>query len=96
MLDVSIRIGVLNLMQNLRQKEHVSFLYITHDIASARYVADRIMVMYAAKVVEEGPTEEYFSTRDTPTLSFFWRRFPTPMRRKTRRSLPTPPSHRRG
>lgn len=58
MLDVSIRIGVLNLMQNLRHQQDVSFLYITHDIASARYVADRIMVMYAAKVVEEGPTEE--------------------------------------
>jgi peptide/nickel transport system ATP-binding protein len=45
MLDVSIRIGVLNLMQNLRHEQDVSFLYITHDIASARYVADRIMVM---------------------------------------------------
>ncbi|HEY9324701.1 MAG TPA: ATP-binding cassette domain-containing protein, partial [Agromyces sp.] len=42
MLDVSIRIGLLNLMAELRRSEGVSFLYITHDIASARYVADRL------------------------------------------------------
>ena len=57
MLDVSIRIGLLNVMAKLREQENVSFLYITHDIASARYVADRIMIMYAGHVVESGPTE---------------------------------------
>jgi peptide/nickel transport system ATP-binding protein len=57
MLDVSIRAGVLNLMGNLRDQEGVSILYITHDIASARYVADRIIVMYAGHLVESGPAE---------------------------------------
>jgi peptide/nickel transport system ATP-binding protein len=57
MLDVSIRAGVLNMMSGLRDQEGVSILYITHDIASARYVADRIIVMYAGHLVEEGPTE---------------------------------------
>jgi peptide/nickel transport system ATP-binding protein len=57
MLDVSIRAGVLNMMAGLRDKEGVSILYITHDIASARYVADRILVMYAGRLVEAGPTE---------------------------------------
>jgi oligopeptide/dipeptide ABC transporter ATP-binding protein len=57
MLDVSIRAGVLNMMANLRDEEGVSILYITHDLASARYVADRIIVMYAGHLVEEGPTE---------------------------------------
>lgn len=57
MLDVSIRIGVLNLMLDLRERG-ISFLYITHDIASARYVADRVVVMYAGHVVEIGPSEE--------------------------------------
>lgn len=57
MLDVSIRLGILNLMADLRRNEGLSFLYITHDIASARYVADRMLVMYAGQVVEEGPTE---------------------------------------
>jgi len=57
MLDVSIRTGVLNMMAGLRDREGVSLLYITHDLASARYVADRIVVMYAGHLVEEGPTE---------------------------------------
>ncbi|WP_377267687.1 ABC transporter ATP-binding protein [Peterkaempfera sp. SMS 1(5)a] len=57
MLDVSIRIGLLNVMTQLREREGVSILYITHDIASARYVADRLLVMYGGHVVESGPTE---------------------------------------
>jgi peptide/nickel transport system ATP-binding protein len=55
MLDVSIRAGILNLMLDLRAREQVSCLYITHDIASARYVADTIVVLYAGHVVEQGP-----------------------------------------
>ncbi len=57
MLDLSIRAGVLNMMASLRDQEGVSLLYITHDIASARYVADRIIVMYAGHLVEAGPAE---------------------------------------
>jgi peptide/nickel transport system ATP-binding protein len=57
MLDVSIRAGVLNMMASLRDHEGVSILYITHDIASARYVADRVIVLYAGHLVETGPTE---------------------------------------
>ncbi len=58
MLDVSIRIGLLNVMARLREEEGVSILYITHDIASARYISDRVVVMYAGHVVEQGPTDE--------------------------------------
>jgi peptide/nickel transport system ATP-binding protein len=54
MLDVSIRIGLLNLMADLRDQEHVSILYVTHDIASAWYLADSVAVMYAGKLVEQG------------------------------------------
>jgi peptide/nickel transport system ATP-binding protein len=57
MLDVSIRVDVLNMMAYLRDQEGVSILYITHDIASARYIADRVVVMYAGHLVEAGPTE---------------------------------------
>lgn len=57
MLDVSVRAGVLNLMSELRDRDGVSQLYITHDLASARYVADRILVMYAGQIAESGPTE---------------------------------------
>ncbi len=55
MLDVSIRLGVLNLLADLRDEERLAILYITHDIASARYLADDILVMYAGQVVEHAP-----------------------------------------
>ena len=55
MLDVSVRIGVLNLMRDLCDQRGISILYITHDLASARYVADRTVVLFAGEIVEEGP-----------------------------------------
>lgn len=58
MLDVSIRIGVLNLLKSLKETYHLAILYITHDIASARYFADTTMVMYAGQIVERGPSEQ--------------------------------------
>ncbi len=57
MLDVSIRLGILNLVRELKEREQIAFLYITHDLASARYVADEIHVMYRGRIVEYGPTE---------------------------------------
>jgi peptide/nickel transport system ATP-binding protein len=57
MLDVSIRVGILNLMLKLKEELGIAFLYVTHDIASARYVADEMLVMYAGQIVEQGPTE---------------------------------------
>lgn len=54
MLDVSVRIGILNLMRKLRDERGISMLYITHDLASARYVADRTTVLFAGEVVESG------------------------------------------
>ncbi|MBV9281353.1 MAG: ABC transporter ATP-binding protein, partial [Chloroflexi bacterium] len=57
MLDVSIRMGILNVMLDLKNNENIAFLYITHDIASARYVADEVIVMYAGQVVEKGETD---------------------------------------
>lgn len=52
MLDVSVRLGVLNLLKGLCDNEHLAVLYITHDIASARYIADETIVMYAGQIVE--------------------------------------------
>jgi len=57
MLDVSIRIGILNLMLDLKERKRLAFLYVTHDLASARYVADTVLVMYAGQIVEQGPAE---------------------------------------
>ena len=58
MLDVSIRLGVLNLIAELKQTRNLGFLYITHDLASARYVADEVLVMVAGRIVEQGPTDD--------------------------------------
>lgn len=58
MLDASIRSEVSKLIKKLVEKLHVSFLYITHDIALSRYMCDRIAVMYLGKVVERGNTED--------------------------------------
>lgn len=58
MLDVSIRVGVLKTMKELSKKRGTAFLFITHDLALARTMCDRIAVMYLGRVVEQGPTEE--------------------------------------
>ncbi|HZR51240.1 MAG TPA: ABC transporter ATP-binding protein [Streptosporangiaceae bacterium] len=58
MLDVSIRLEMLALLDDLRKRLRLALLYITHDIASARYFADEVLVMYAGQVVERGPAEE--------------------------------------
>jgi oligopeptide/dipeptide ABC transporter ATP-binding protein len=78
MLDVSIRIGLLNVMAKMREEEGVSFLYITHDIASARYVADRLMVMYAGHVVESGPTEDVLAAPKHPYTQLLLSAVPDP------------------
>ena len=78
MLDVSIRIGLLNVMADLRETEGVSFLYITHDIASARYVADRLMVMYAGRIVESGPIEAVLSDPKHPYTQLLVSTVPDP------------------
>lgn len=78
MLDVSIRIGLLNVMAKLREDEGVSFLYITHDIASARYVSDRLMVMYAGHIVESGPTEAVLAAPKHPYTQLLLSAVPDP------------------
>ena len=78
MLDVSIRIGLLNLMAGLRDSEGVSVLYITHDIASARYVADRLIVMYAGQIAESGPVEDVLARPRHPYTQLLLSAVPDP------------------
>jgi oligopeptide/dipeptide ABC transporter ATP-binding protein len=78
MLDVSIRIGLLNLMSELRERQGVSFLYITHDVASARYIADRVLVMYAGHLVEEGPVEAVIQRPKHPYTQLLLSAVPDP------------------
>jgi peptide/nickel transport system ATP-binding protein len=59
-LDLSVQAQILNLLKDLRDQTKNSFLYISHDLLTVRYLADRIAVMYMGQVVEHGPVEEVF------------------------------------
>ncbi len=58
MLDVSIRLGVLNLLAELQREANLGVLYITHDLATARHFSDEIMVLHHGQVVEHGPADD--------------------------------------
>ena len=66
MLDVSIRLEILDLIEDLRTRLDLAVLYITHDIASARYFADEILVVNAGTIVERGPAEQVIQAPQHP------------------------------
>jgi peptide/nickel transport system ATP-binding protein len=78
MLDVSIRISIMELMTKLARELGVSYLYITHDLAVARYMCDRIAVMYLGKIVEMGPTEEILARPQHPYTKALLSAVPVP------------------
>jgi peptide/nickel transport system ATP-binding protein len=78
MLDVSIRLEMLSLLDDLRQRFQLALLYITHDIASARYFADEILVMYAGQIVERGPAETVTQEPAHPYTQLLVRSAPDP------------------
>lgn len=80
MLDVSIRLDMLNLLARLRDEEELALLYITHDIASARYIADQIAVMYAGQMVESGPSESVIAHPRHPYTQLLIESSPDPER----------------
>lgn len=83
MLDVSVRIGVLNLMRDLCDQRGISILYITHDLASARYIADRTMVLFSGEVVESGDAVEVMADPQHPYTRLLTSAVPDPHRRRT-------------
>jgi peptide/nickel transport system ATP-binding protein len=76
MLDVSIRIDILNLMDRLRHERDLTYLYITHDLASARYISTAIAVMYAGYAVEYGPVDALLTEPAHPYLQKLIRAVP--------------------
>ncbi len=58
MLDVSIRAEILELLKSLQRELGTAFIFITHDLATARYVCDRLAIMYLGRIIEEGPADE--------------------------------------
>jgi peptide/nickel transport system ATP-binding protein len=78
MLDVSIRMGVLNLMERLKAERGIGYLYITHDIASARYIGDETLVMYAGNMVEGAESTELMDNPAHPYTRLLLSAVPNP------------------
>ncbi len=83
MLDVSVRLGILNLLEDLKQERNLAALYITHDIATARYFAEDAAVMYAGHVVEQGPSTAITDTPSHPYTQLLIESVPNPTRKVT-------------
>jgi peptide/nickel transport system ATP-binding protein len=60
-LDVSVQAAILNLLADLQQQEHATYLFISHDLGLVRYLSDRIVVLYLGRVMEVGPAETVFT-----------------------------------
>src|SRR5207248_5623149 len=60
-LDVSVQAAILNLLADLQQQEHATYLFISHDLGLVRYLSDRIVVLYLGRVMEIGPAETVFT-----------------------------------
>ncbi|MDP2589387.1 ATP-binding cassette domain-containing protein [Vibrio splendidus] len=78
MLDVSIRLGVLNLMQKMKKELGIGFLYITHDLATAHYIAEETAVMYKGQIVEWGSTQSILTNPQHPYTKLLISAVPDP------------------
>ena len=78
MLDMSVRAKILQLMLDLKQELGLTYVYITHDLATAKYFCDRIAIMYLGRVVEIGPTEEIFANPRHPYTKALLAAIPEP------------------
>ncbi len=96
MLDVSIRLDVLNLLLRLKEEEQLALLFITHDIASARYFAEETLVMYAGQMVEGGPSDEVIQLPMHPYTRLLVSAAPDPDRLAAGDDTPRPELPARG
>ncbi|MDS2173920.1 ATP-binding cassette domain-containing protein [Nesterenkonia sp. CL21] len=81
MLDVSVRIGILNLLAQLRDERGIAIIYVTHDLSSARYLSDRTIVMNQGRMVEGGHTEDLLARPAHPYTQLLLSAVPDPSRR---------------
>jgi len=78
MLDVSIRLDIMNLMLDLKDEQGLSYLFITHDLAGAHYMCDRIAIMYAGHLVEIGPSDTVINEPEHPYTQLLKHAAPKP------------------
>jgi len=89
MLDVSIRMSIMNMMLDYRDEKGISYIYITHDLAGARYMADRIAVMYAGMLMEIGTAEDVINSTFHPYTKLLKSAAPSPEEGLNRPKLTT-------
>jgi peptide/nickel transport system ATP-binding protein len=97
MLDVSVRVGILNTLTDLRQERDIGLLLITHDLASARYSTSHTLVMFAGRILEYGPSEQLIDDPKHPYTQLLISSVPRRERRATavdhrEPAQPAPPS----
>jgi peptide/nickel transport system ATP-binding protein len=78
MIDVSLRTTIIDLMLELRKELALTYLFISHDLAIAKYISDRIAIMYLGKIVEMGEEQEIFSNPVHPYTQALMSAIPVP------------------
>ncbi len=86
-LDVSVRAGVINLLERLRAQLGLSYLFVAHDLAVVRHIADRIAVMYLGRIIETGAVDEVFDAPAHPYTQALLSAIPLPDPRKERQRV---------
>jgi peptide/nickel transport system ATP-binding protein len=89
MADVSVRVLLLNLMMELKEEFHLTYVFVTHDLATAKYICDRIAVMYLGRIVELGALEQVYTNPRHPYTQALLAAVPVPDPR-ARRTYPIP------
>ena len=87
MIDVSLRASILELMLKFRRELNLAYLFITHDLAVAKYISDRIAIMYLGKIVEKGPVKAIFSEPLHPYTRALMSAIPVPTPERRRKRL---------
>jgi len=90
MIDVSLRASILDLMLDFRRELNLSYLFITHDLAVAKYISDRIAIMYLGKIVEMGSTREIFTNPLHPYTKALLSAIPVPNPESRRERIKLP------
>src|SRR5206468_12710503 len=83
MLDMSVRAKILELMLELKRELGLTYLYITHDLATAKFFCDRIAILYLGRIVEIGPSEAIYDDPKHPYTQALLRAIPEPHPRRT-------------
>jgi len=91
MLDASVRIEILQLLRGLQERHHLSLIYVTHDLSTVRYFCERAMVMYGARIVEQGPIRDLLREPRHPYTQALLAAIPDPDPENATRTRVVPP-----